>query len=81
MSAQNVFSILRERTQQGTTVLIVTPDRDLAEGFPTIYALHNGNIKRATVQEVAKRRTQELRVLRAEDNEPLDNPERGGNQA
>jgi len=64
MSAQNVFDILRELTQQGTTVLLVSHDRELVSSVPSLMELRDGMVGHTTVEAAAKRRTEELQAMR-----------------
>jgi ABC-type lipoprotein export system ATPase subunit len=64
MSATNVFNLFREMADQGTTVLIVTHDRDLVKSVPQMLELVDGTIGETTLAAAAARRTQELRALR-----------------
>ncbi len=64
MSAQNVFSLFRELAEKGTTVLIVTHDRELVTHVPKIFELTDGMIGETTLAAAAARRTQELLALR-----------------
>ncbi|PJF41725.1 MAG: ATP-binding cassette domain-containing protein [Chloroflexi bacterium] len=61
MSAEQVFRVFRSYAEYGTTVLIVTHDRHLVRDVPIIYALNNGILERTTVDEIEKRRTQEIK--------------------
>ena len=64
MSAANVFGILNEMAQQqGTTVLVVTHDREIAHNIPHILELVDGTIGHTTLEAAAARRTQELQAL------------------
>lgn len=64
MSAQNVFDLLRQLADRGTTVIIVTHDRELVKGVPKILELVDGTIGETTLAAAAARRTQELRASR-----------------
>lgn len=64
MSATNVFDIFRELAAHGTTVIIVTHDRELVQHVPKIFELADGMIGETTLAAAAARRTQELRALR-----------------
>jgi len=64
MSAKVVFDAFHELTQQGSTVIIVTHDRELVRDVPMILELNDGSIGRTTVEAAARRRTQELQALR-----------------
>jgi putative ABC transport system ATP-binding protein len=64
MSAQNVFDLFRQLADRGTTVIIVTHDRDLVKGVPKLLELVDGTIGETTLAAAAARRTQELRATR-----------------
>ena len=64
MSANNVFDIFRELANQGTTILIVTHDRELVQTVPRLFELVDGTIGETNLEAAAKRRTNELRQLR-----------------
>ena len=64
MSAKNVFDLFRKMTEHGTTVIIVTHDRELVKDVPIILELNDGLIGRTTVEAASARRTQELQALR-----------------
>ena len=64
MSAQNVFDLFRQLADRGTTVIIVTHDRDLVKGVPKMLELVDGTIGETTLAAAAARRTQELRATR-----------------
>ncbi len=64
MSAQNVFDWFKELTDQGTTVIIVTHDRELVETVPKILELNDGLIGHTTLEAAAARRTQEIQAYR-----------------
>jgi len=64
MSAANVFNIFRELAERGTTVVVVTHDRDLVHGVPRVFELVDGMIGETTLAAAAARRTQELRAMR-----------------
>lgn len=61
MSATNVFDLFHQLTDRGTTVIIVTHDRELVKNVPKIYELTDGLINQTTLAAAAARRTQELR--------------------
>jgi putative ABC transport system ATP-binding protein len=65
MSATNVFNLFQQLAEQGTTVIVVTHDRDLVRSAPKIYELVDGTIGETTLAAAAARRTQELRALRS----------------
>jgi putative ABC transport system ATP-binding protein len=69
MSANNVFEILQGLADQGTTILLVTHDRELVQGIPNLFELADGSIGRTTVEAAAARRTQELRAVRLSTSE------------
>lgn len=64
MSAANVFSWLGELASKGTTVIIVTHDRELVRDVSTILELKDGLIGHTTLEAAAARRTQELLAYR-----------------
>ncbi|MCC6799330.1 MAG: cyclic nucleotide-binding protein, partial [Anaerolineae bacterium] len=64
MSATNVFNIFAELAERGTTVLVVTHDRELVHSVPRVFELVDGMIGETTLAAAAARRTQELRALR-----------------
>lgn len=64
MSAQNVFELFQQLTDRGTTVVIVTHDRELVKSVPKIFELVDGTINQTTLAAAAARRTQELRATR-----------------
>ncbi|HLA45021.1 MAG TPA: ATP-binding cassette domain-containing protein, partial [Aggregatilineales bacterium] len=64
MSAKNVFDFFHELSQQGTTIIIVTHDRELVRDVPKILEIKDGMINHTTVEAAAKRRTQELQAMR-----------------
>lgn len=64
MSASNVFNLFRELSESGTTVIIVTHDRELVKNVPKIFEISDGMIGETTLAAAAARRTQELRALR-----------------
>lgn len=64
MSAQNVFDLLQQLADRGTTVIIVTHDRELVRNVPKLLELHDGTIGETTLEAAARRRTAELRATR-----------------
>lgn len=64
MSAANVFSYFHELAKEGTTILIVTHDRELAHGIPKVLQIADGMIGHTTLEAAVARRTQELQALR-----------------
>lgn len=64
MSAQNVFDWFKELSEQGTTVILVTHDRELVETVPSILELNDGLIGHTTLEAAAARRTQEVQAYR-----------------
>jgi putative ABC transport system ATP-binding protein len=60
MSAENVFAILRELAAKGTTVLVVSHDRELMRSIPRLFELHEGHIQPTTMEQAMKHRTGEL---------------------
>ncbi len=64
MSATNVFNIFKELTQQGTTIMIVTHDREIVQNVPILFELVDGMVGKTNLEAAAKRRTAELAALR-----------------
>ncbi len=64
MSAGNVFELFQQLADRGTTVIIVTHDRELVRNVPKLLELHDGTIGETTLEAAARRRTQELRASR-----------------
>jgi putative ABC transport system ATP-binding protein len=66
MSATNVFELFQQLADKGTTVLVVTHDRELVKHVPQakVYELIDGTVGRTTLEAAAARRTQELRATR-----------------
>ena len=64
MSAQNVFDLFHQLANRGTTVILVTHDRELVKNVPKILELVDGTIGETTLAAAAARRTQELRASR-----------------
>jgi putative ABC transport system ATP-binding protein len=64
MSAGNVFEFFKELASQGTTVVLVTHDREIVRGMEKVYEINDGLIGRTTLEAAARRRTQELQALR-----------------
>jgi putative ABC transport system ATP-binding protein len=64
MSAQNVFDLFHQLANRGTTVILVTHDRELVRNVPKILELVDGTIGETTLAAAAARRTQELRASR-----------------
>jgi putative ABC transport system ATP-binding protein len=64
MSASNVFGLFHELASKGTTVVIVTHDRELVHSVPRLFEMVDGTIGETTLAAAAARRTQELRALR-----------------
>ena len=65
MSANNVFELFRELAREGSTILIVTHDRELVQEVPSVMELTDGMINHTTLEAAAARRTQELEAMRA----------------
>jgi putative ABC transport system ATP-binding protein len=63
MSAVNVFDILRELADQGTTVLVVSYDRELMAEVPKLFELHSDTIRSTVLEGSAKHRTQGFGAL------------------
>jgi len=66
MSAANVFDQLSRLCDAGSTVIVVTHDRELVRQIPTILEIKDGMIGHTTIEAAAKRRTQELEALRTD---------------
>ncbi|MFP4324332.1 MAG: ABC transporter ATP-binding protein [Anaerolineales bacterium] len=66
MSAANVFNHLHDLTKEGTTVIIVSHDRELSQTVPNVLQLSDGMIGHTTIEAAAHRRTAELQALRLE---------------
>ena len=66
MSADIVFNYFKELAAEGTTILVVTHDRELVRNLPKILELNDGTIGHTTIEAAAKRRTEELQALRLE---------------
>lgn len=64
MSARIVFDAFRRLSDQGTTIIIVSHDRELVRDVPKIYEITDGLIGQTTLEAAAGRRTQELQALR-----------------
>jgi len=64
MSAGNVFELFQQLADRGTTVIIVTHDRDLVRNVPKLFELRDGTIGETTLEAAARRRTAELRATR-----------------
>ncbi|GAB4518565.1 MAG: ABC transporter ATP-binding protein [Anaerolineae bacterium] len=64
MSANNVFEIFGELAKRGSTILIVTHDRELVKSAPKVLELTDGLVGHTTLEAAAARRTQELQALR-----------------
>jgi putative ABC transport system ATP-binding protein len=64
MSAHNVFDLFQQLADRGTTVIIVTHDRQLVGSVPKLFELRDGTIGETTLEAAARRRTQELRATR-----------------
>lgn len=52
MSAENVYQRLSDLTEQGTTVLVVSYDRDLLEDVPRVFELDNPTIRETSHERV-----------------------------
>ncbi len=63
MSAVNVFDILREQAGQGTTVLVVSYDRELMADVPKLFELRNDTIQRTALDGGADVHLQEIGAL------------------
>lgn len=75
MSAGVVFDTFHDLAKQGTTVILVTHDRELAMTGPNLLILQQGEITRTTAEEASKRRTTELRKLSTQDLKKLSTNE------
>lgn len=69
MSASNVFAMLREISEQGSTVIVVTHDRELVQSVPKILELRDGMVEHTTLAAAARRRTDELKAQRTKSQE------------
>ena len=65
MSAGKVFELFQQLADRGTTVIIVTHDRDLVRNVPKLLELRDGTIGETTLEAAARRRTAELRATRS----------------
>jgi len=65
MSAANVFDLFQQLADRGTTVVVVTHDREIIRHVPKIYELVDGTIGHTTLEAAALRRTAELRATRS----------------
>jgi ABC-type lipoprotein export system ATPase subunit len=59
-----VFEAFHRLSEQGTTIIIVTHDRELVKEVPKIFEFSDGVIGQTTIEAAARRRTQELQALR-----------------
>jgi len=64
-SAGVVFDTFFELQDAGHTVVVVTHDRDLVREVPKKLTLSDGLLESTTLEAAAKRRTQELRSMKA----------------
>jgi putative ABC transport system ATP-binding protein len=64
MSARRAFDAFRQLSERGTTVIIVTHDRELVKDVPKVYEITDGLIGHTTLEAAARRRTQEREALR-----------------
>ena len=64
MSARNVFDAFHRLSERGTTVVIVTHDRELVRDVPKILEINDGLVGQTTLEAAARRRTQEFQALR-----------------
>lgn len=64
MSARKVFEAFHRLSDQGTTVIIVSHDRELVRDVPKIFEINDGLIGQTRLEAAARRRTQELQALR-----------------
>jgi putative ABC transport system ATP-binding protein len=64
MSAGTVFSAFADLAKQGSTIILVTHDRELVHDVPRLLELKDGVIGETTIAAAAKRRTQELQAMR-----------------
>jgi putative ABC transport system ATP-binding protein len=64
MSARNVFDAFHRLSERGTTIVIVTHDRELVKDVPKIFEINDGVIGQTTLEAAARRRTQEVQALR-----------------
>jgi putative ABC transport system ATP-binding protein len=64
MSAGVVFDLFQQLADKGTTVIIVTHDRELVRNVPKLLELRDGTVGETTLEAAARRRTAELRATR-----------------
>ncbi len=64
MSATNVYEIFQRLADGGTTIILVTHDRELARNVPKIYEIVDGTLGKTTLEAAARRHTAELRATR-----------------
>jgi putative ABC transport system ATP-binding protein len=64
MSASTVFNYFHDMAEEGTTILLVTHDREIVHGVPHVMELVDGMVGRTTLEAAAARRTQELQALK-----------------
>jgi putative ABC transport system ATP-binding protein len=64
MSAQKVFDAFHRLSERGTTVIIVTHDRELVKDVPKVLEITDGLVGHTTLEAAARRRTQEVQALR-----------------
>jgi putative ABC transport system ATP-binding protein len=69
MSAATVFESFSALARQGSTIILVTHDRELVHDVPRLLELKDGVIGETTVAAAAKRRTQELQAMRVKSLE------------
>ncbi len=67
MSAGIVFDTFNELSEQGSTVLVVTHDRELGKNVRKVMTLSDGLIEGSSVEAAGRRRTQELEALRTHE--------------
>jgi putative ABC transport system ATP-binding protein len=63
-SARHVFDAFHRLSERGTTIVIVTHDRELVKDVPKIFEINDGLLGHTTLEAAARRRTQEVQALR-----------------
>lgn len=64
MNAAEVFKYFYEVAEGGTTILVVTHDREVVQNVPSIMELNDGMVGRTSLEAAAARRTQELQAVK-----------------
>jgi len=75
MSAQVVFEEFQRLADQGSTILIVTHDRDLVQSVPRLLTLQDGYVEADTADHAGKTRTDELRRISTQEVKKLSTRE------